>query len=265
MKKNIAKLLLDGLMLAAVTLFYSKHTFGMQFHEIGGLALCGVFLVHLTVNARWVRGVTARLFQKTLPWKTKLGYAVNTLLLLCFALIALSGILISKTIFTGISGDASVWKPLHYFAAALTIVLLGVHIGLHADFLRGMGRKLLRLPRPLSSVLLTAALVLVVSFGGYQMVTGSFARWLSAPFTQSTHTGQQQGQKPEGAGEQNRNRGKGGARQEGGSAGGVAQALTQGAVYGSMILGTAFVTAGGEHLLRLAGQARKKEARGSSV
>ena len=50
---------------------------------------------------------------------------LNLLLLVTFALILVSGILISKTVFTGISAQSPVWKTVHYTAAAAALVFTG--------------------------------------------------------------------------------------------------------------------------------------------
>ena len=54
------KLALDAIMLILLVLMYKKQVISMEFHEIGGLALIGLFLIHHLVNAKWIGAVTRR-------------------------------------------------------------------------------------------------------------------------------------------------------------------------------------------------------------
>lgn len=185
MKKSAVKWVLDALMALTLFLLYSKNAVSMSFHEIAGLAVCGAFLIHKALNWAWIKAVTRRLFDKTLPARTRIGWVVDALLLVCFAFIALSGVLISKTILTGISAGGAFWKTGHYFAAALSIVLIGVHIGLHLPLIAGAMKKHVRMPKTLARILTAALALAVLGYGGYQMAEGSFLQWLTAPFTTS--------------------------------------------------------------------------------
>lgn len=64
MKKIWIKLCLDAAMLVVLSLLFWKGNFGMEFHEIAGLAVLGAFVLHILLNWRWVLQVTAHFFQK---------------------------------------------------------------------------------------------------------------------------------------------------------------------------------------------------------
>ncbi len=182
LKKNVIKIILDVVMLVLLTLMYRVTVFGFNFHEIGGLAACGLFIIHYGVNWRWTAGVTRRLVSPSLPLKTLLGYAVDALLLVCVIVIALSGIMISRALFPEIGGNLLFWTLAHYFSAAVALLLCGVHIGLHWSFVKSMFARVVRLPRavarPLGIVLVAAAII----YGGYNTMSSRFTGWLSAPF-----------------------------------------------------------------------------------
>lgn len=185
MKKNIIKIILDVGMAVLLFLMYRSRAISLTFHEAGGLAVCGLFVIHKLLNWKWIAGVTRKLFSKTLPARTRLGYLVDFALLLSVGFIAVSGVMISEALFPQIAAKGMLWKSGHYFASAISLILVGVHIGLHWSFLRGMFAKGIRLPakiaRPIGIVLL-AALVL---FGCYSLAVSSFAGWFAAPFTAS--------------------------------------------------------------------------------
>ncbi|GAU79531.1 DUF4405 domain-containing protein [Fusibacter sp. 3D3] len=186
MKKKHFKMVLDILMLVGVALFYNKLTVSLAFHEIGGLVICGLFLIHIGLNFPWIKGVTPRIFSKKLPLKTRIGFIINLLLLISFFMIALSGIMISKTILTQISSRALNWKTIHYFASSVSIILLGIHIGLHANYIKGMVKKQFHISRRVRTPIIVVVLMMVMGFGLYNVVSTSFTKWLAMPFGTTT-------------------------------------------------------------------------------
>ena len=171
------KLVLDAIMLVLLVLMYKKQVVSMGFHEIGGLALIGLFVIHHLVNARWIGSATKRLFAKGTSGMVRARYLVDALLFLAFVTVGVTGILINKTLFEiHIAGNA---KTLHYFASALAIILMGVHLGLHADYIFG---KLFRASaNKLAKLTAAVALACLVAFGGYSLFTTQFVRYLAAP------------------------------------------------------------------------------------
>ena len=171
------KLALDAIMLILLVLMYKKQVISLSFHEIGGLALIGLFFIHHLVNARWIGSATKRLFAKGTPGMVRARYIVDALLLLAFLTVGVTGILINKTLFEiHIAGNA---KTLHYFASAVAILLMGVHLGLHADYIFG---KLFRAgANKLAKIATAVVLALLVAFGGYSVFTTQFASYLAAP------------------------------------------------------------------------------------
>lgn len=176
-RNNTLKYLLDVTMLLLLVLMYDKMAVSMAFHEIGGLFLIGLFIIHLLFNGKWIAAVTQRIFSKKTPAKIRLGYCVDALLLAAFALVGISGVLISKELFSFYGGNA--WKTVHYSASAFAILLMGVHLGLHWSMIRA---KLMKKNAAIKRGARVAALCLVLGFGAYSMATTSFVQWLSMPF-----------------------------------------------------------------------------------
>ena len=95
---------------------------------------------------------------------------------MCFTVILVSGINISKVVFTGVRGASSL-KTAHYALSALALLLLGVHLGMHYESIitRTSIRKLPVLLRRIAAIVLS---VLILGFGVYQMSETSFLQWL---------------------------------------------------------------------------------------
>lgn len=176
-KKRILKLILDAVMLILLVLMYRKQSISLAFHEIGGLALIGLFFIHHLVNGKWIAAVTRRLFSKRLSGYARACCIVNILLLLAFLTVGVTGALISKVVFTlHVAGN---FKTLHYFSAALAVVLMGVHLGLHADYI--FGKLLKKGANKIAKIAFAVVLSAVLAFGGYSLVTSSFVSFLAAP------------------------------------------------------------------------------------
>lgn len=174
---RVLKLLLDAVMLVLLVLMYKKQVVSLAFHEIGGLALIGLFAIHHLFNAKWIDTATKRLFARDTPGLVRARYLVDALLLAAFLVVGVTGILISKVLFTvHVAGNFS---ALHSFASALAILLIGVHLGLHADDL--FGKLFQKGANRLAKAALAITLSALIAFGGYSLFTTSFLRHLAAP------------------------------------------------------------------------------------
>lgn len=50
-------------MLVLLALMYRKRAISMKFHEWGGIALFGLFLIHKALNWKWICAVTGGIFR----------------------------------------------------------------------------------------------------------------------------------------------------------------------------------------------------------
>ncbi len=183
-KKTVVKVVLDVLMLAVIALMYRKQALGLAFHEIGGLLLIGIFFVHKGLNFKWIRRVTVKL--RTADNRTRLMWIVDALMLVSFLIVGVSGIMISKVAFPGLAVQGGPWKSLHYGCAALSLILVGVHLGLHYRYLKGIFSRWIRLPRAVAAVLV----LFLMAYGAYGVAATSFTRWLAMPFSADAQRGE---------------------------------------------------------------------------
>ena len=175
--KRALKLALDAVMLVLLVLMYKKQVISLSFHEIGGLALIGLFVIHHLVNGRWIKAVTAKLFSKRTPALVRARYIVDVLLLVAFLTVGITGILINKTLFeVHVAGNA---KALHYFSAAISVILMGVHLGLHAEYI--FGKIFRKGANKIAKVALGIVLSTLIAYGGYSLATTQFVSFLAAP------------------------------------------------------------------------------------
>ena len=133
MKKRFCKFALDLVLLVLLALMYQKRVISMRFHELGGLALFGLFVLHKVLNWAWIASTTGGILRRRI--KLNPLWLVDLLLLVSMTCIIITGLLISKTLPTAIEGGFGL-KAWHYFFSSLSIVLTGVHLGLHWPLLR---------------------------------------------------------------------------------------------------------------------------------
>lgn len=196
MKKNWIKWVLDIAMAVVIVLLFNKNATGMAFHEIAGLALFAAFATHLILNAKWIGSMTRRFFTK-LPARTRLIYLINLLLVISWVVVAVTGVMISKVVFSFHAGGMAA-KSIHSCAAAIGLILFGVHLGLHRQFLGSMAGRLVKLPRRAAVAIGAVLTAVLLVFGCYSMTTTQFTSWLTGPFTAGTmEAGGMSGEKPD--------------------------------------------------------------------
>lgn len=175
---NYIKLTLDIAIVLLFTLLYNVRVFGgLAFHEIVGLGIGVLFLMHILINLQWVVNVTQSLFRRSSSGKNRFVFCLNTLLLFSMAFTIISGMMISKVLvpsFGGVNGRA--FRELHSIVSYLTLVLVGVHVGLHWQWIVGLMKKVFNVKSSSAvSVAAKIALMLILLLGSIQVLSTQFS------------------------------------------------------------------------------------------
>lgn len=182
-KINYIKFSLDLLMAVLFVLFFNKRVLGGQsFHEIAGLVFAVMYFTHIFLNWKWVVNVTRKIFDRKLQWNLRGSYALNLLLLICMTFVIISGILISKVVFPNIQVTNQGWFHVTHIAVSyLTLVLIGVHVGLHWQWVVNVWNKIWRIKTTFAWGRYAARglTVLILVFGVYEMNSHGFVNQLS--------------------------------------------------------------------------------------
>ena len=184
MKTKAHKYILDAILIILILTLYSKNVINLMYHEVAGLIICGLFLIHLVFNRKWIVGVGTKVFSKKVTVKAKVTYVVDILLLASWIGVAVTGIMISKRLFSFQVQSAT---PLHLFCAGAGLILTGIHLGLHTEYIHAVLWKLpgiRKLTRPITLILMLLLLIV----GGYSFAASDMTKWISAPFAQSNMT-----------------------------------------------------------------------------
>ena len=172
MKKNYTKIVLDLLMATTFVLLMNPRVLdGLPFHEIAGLVIGVAILVHIGLNYRWVINTTKKILDPKLPKKTRFSYLLNILLLISMAAVIITGILISKIVLPSFAiQEGRSIRGLHGFFADLTLALVGLHIGVHWQWVMSICKKAFKSKegKLRKGVITSVVLSLVVLAGGIQ-------------------------------------------------------------------------------------------------
>ncbi|WP_319419858.1 DUF4405 domain-containing protein [Pleurocapsa sp. FMAR1] len=110
---------------------------GIAAHEWLSIIFIIPIVTHLLLHWRWIVNVTRRFFL-TLPRETRFNHFWDVLLFVVMTLIIFSGLLVSQEAlpFLGISIKVDpFWQAIHNITANLFLILLGIHIAMHWNWL----------------------------------------------------------------------------------------------------------------------------------
>ena len=185
--KNIIKYGLDLFLSLGFVLMFDKMALGMKLHEIIGLVIGGAVLIHLVLNYKWIIGVSKKLFSKNLSTRLRLCYILNLMLFICVTLIILSGIFISKVLFTSITSQNHIWKSIHMGVSNIALGLIGIHIGLHWNWVINVSKRIFKfnLQEKFSKAISNFLIIVILIFGCYNIYSQGFIQKSVMLFTTS--------------------------------------------------------------------------------
>ena len=175
--KLITRLSLDFIMTLLILLEFAYRLTGRTLHELIGLSMLMLFVVHCAWNWRWI----AALLQGKYVGLRIVSMTINALLLITVLLLMVSGVLNSDLLFSLTHVELELLpRELHTAAGYWLLILMGVHLGMHWKMIMAEAGKLtggawISLPSPLRTVrtlLLNAILASIAAYG----VFATFAR-----------------------------------------------------------------------------------------
>jgi hypothetical protein len=131
--RTTTNIVLDIVITAAFLVAANPSVLGLALHEWFGLAFGAVLIAHLVLHWDWIVTATTRLVVPA-GRALRLTYAVDALLLVALTAAVLSGVLISKHAMASLGFAAEPtrgWRGIHSLAANVSVVAIGVHLGLH--------------------------------------------------------------------------------------------------------------------------------------
>jgi hypothetical protein len=139
-------LALDIVIAVAFLIAANPPVAGLTVHEWFGLAFGAAILAHVVLHWEWGVLVTKRLFAGG-GRGLRLNYAVDAVLFVALTATVLSGLLTSRHVLPWFglpSEPARGWREIHSFAANSSVAALGVHVGLHWNWIAANLPRFLR-------------------------------------------------------------------------------------------------------------------------
>jgi hypothetical protein len=140
-----SKFVLDVVMAAAFLTASNPPMTGPAVHEWLGVSFCAMTLAHLLFNWNWAVHVTRRLFGHAARG-SRLNYVVDAWLFVALTATVLSGIMISRHLlptFGAAAAPGPGWREIHSLGANALVGGMGVHLGLHWNWLASQVARLL--------------------------------------------------------------------------------------------------------------------------
>lgn len=166
------KVLIDVLLFIITILLFNVGLIGNLNHEILGITLGILIIIHIGLNFKWIRQVTKNLKKTNL--KTKIMYFIDILTMLIYFGTIICGMLISYRLFNFKMSSNLYLMLSHIILGRLAIIIMFIHLGLHLDrmFARVKSQKI-----KISIYIVYIIIVLVFSIYLLYALTHSF-QWI---------------------------------------------------------------------------------------
>ncbi len=139
------KILLDVVMTVILLLLIETDVTGLFLHELLGIFVMIMFLYHVFLNRRWVRGMSKAMKAKKATGKAKVMVGLNTLLAVSVLVMVISSLLISRELVPNtLVTETMLWVNIHVYTGYALMILVGVHLLFHAKQLLHTLKRALR-------------------------------------------------------------------------------------------------------------------------
>lgn len=137
MKKNSYKFVLDIVLTVVFAYFFVPAATGLVFHEWGSVIIGLVGILHLIFNWKWVTCVSKKALSEGITGKARFCYVLNWTLFIDMLVILISGLFISKVVLPYFRYFPTVnWLPIHIVSSFVGLVIIGMHLGLHWNWIK---------------------------------------------------------------------------------------------------------------------------------
>jgi hypothetical protein len=142
--RNTLNLFVDIAIFLAFLVAMAPHFSGIAVHEWLSIAFGAAIVTHLLLHWQWIVEVTRRFFGKA-QWSARVNYVLNALLFIDVTMVIFTGLLISEAalpVFGIAVARGGAWRMLHTLSANLFVVLIGLHVALHWQWIVNTVKRL---------------------------------------------------------------------------------------------------------------------------
>ena len=158
----IIRLCIDLVMTALILVAMAYEITGNAIHEMIGILLFALFIVHNSINRRWYKTI----FKRKYNMRRTLSITVNLLFLISMTVVMISSIPTSMDVFPFISSSNDmIWRQIHVLTSYWGFILMAIHIGLSWGMILNAVRNMVGITdtsRSRTIVLRVLAVIIVV-------------------------------------------------------------------------------------------------------
>lgn len=134
--KQIVKIIIDIIMTVLFSMLVFGSGLGMFFHEVAGISVFVLFGIHLILNASWIKKSFVELFHGKITRKNCIFLMLDIIVFLGVVVIMATSLIISRVVFSfNVLTNISFAETAHNTASYITLGVLGIHMGLHLEYL----------------------------------------------------------------------------------------------------------------------------------
>ena len=130
------KLLVNSILAISFSVISAPHHTQIPLHEWLSVAFIVLIFVHLILSWKWIVGVTRR-FLSTLRGTTRFNFSWDVVLYTTMTVVMVTGVLISEAALPALGflrPHDRFWGIAHTLSSQLILVLVGVHLAMHWDW-----------------------------------------------------------------------------------------------------------------------------------
>lgn len=137
--KKLPRIIVDAGMIIAFLIQFSSQITGRTVHEYSGMTLVALAIIHIIFNRKWLASLGRGKYTAARTFRT----ALNLSLLACFLITGISGMLMSTAAvpFLYQQDQIAVIRLLHLAFSHWTLLLAGIHMGMHMQALFSHGKN----------------------------------------------------------------------------------------------------------------------------
>ena len=174
--KMIMKIAVDLCMTGTLIFLMTYELIGQATHEWLGVAMFLLFILHHTLNRKWIQNIFKGHYTAFRILQT--AFVIGVLLTMVGSMI--SGIILSQTVFSflKISEGSFLARNIHMVCAYGGYILMSVHFGLHWGMMIGIAKKHFQKPQKKTVWGLRMAALLVAGYGTFAFIKRDIGNYM---------------------------------------------------------------------------------------
>ena len=175
-RKQIVKIAVDIAMTAVLLLLMTYELIGQVSHELLGIIMFVLFILHHILNNRWTKNLIKGKYTTLRTLQTVLV----VLVLFSMAGSIFSGVMLSRHIFSFLpfSDGLSFARNLHMLSAYWGFVFMSLHLGFHWNMMMGTAKRLTKKPSVMRTWALRIIALIIAGYGVYAFVKRDIGSYL---------------------------------------------------------------------------------------